>query len=291
MKSAITILGLLALLNPTSQWASTINVDNRSAYGASLGWINWRADSTNGAVLAEYVCSGFLYSGNAGWICLGSGAPANGIQYQNDSPTDYGVNHDGQGHLRGYAYAANLGWIAFENIGAPRVDLHTGKLSGSIYSANCGWISLSNSIAVVQTDRIAPSVDADHNGLADAWELQNFGRSGVEPNDDLDHDAMSNLQEYLADTDPRDATSNLRILNFEVGSDSQNWPTYHLSWSSRPTRAYRLEYSTDLISSWSDFGFLFSAQDGPATECDLGFGPVAQSHRFFRVKAVKPLSP
>ena len=89
------------------------------------------ASYANGIVIGEYVCSGYTFSANCGWIHLGSNAPANGIQYQNNSATDYGVNHDGLGNLRGYANGANIGWVNFESTGAPSVDLITGKFSGS----------------------------------------------------------------------------------------------------------------------------------------------------------------
>jgi hypothetical protein len=56
-----------------------------------------RGDGANGAVIGEYVCFGYLYAANVGWLGFGGGAPANGIRYQNNSGTDYGVNHDGQG--------------------------------------------------------------------------------------------------------------------------------------------------------------------------------------------------
>ena len=110
--------------------ATTIDSVNRHAWGANLGWVDWYADGANGAVIGQYVCSGYIYSANVGWINLGSGSPANGIQYQNNSATDFGVNQDGLGNLRGYAYGANIGWINFENTGAPKADLGTGKLSG-----------------------------------------------------------------------------------------------------------------------------------------------------------------
>src|SRR6516165_8348208 len=136
--------------------ATTIDPANKYAYGANIGWTDWRGDTNNGAVIGEYVCSGYIYAANVGWINLGSGSPTNGIYYQNFSANDFGVNQDGLGNLRGYAYGANIGWINFENTGAPLLDLKTGKLSGFIYSANCGWISLSNALAFVQTDTIAP---------------------------------------------------------------------------------------------------------------------------------------
>src|SRR5580698_6252529 len=89
---------LTAALTLVSFWvhaATTIDSVNRSAYGANVGWLDWVADTNNGAVIGEYVCSGYIYSANVGWINLGTGSPANGIQYQNNSATDFGVNQDG----------------------------------------------------------------------------------------------------------------------------------------------------------------------------------------------------
>src|ERR1041385_2973232 len=152
--------------------ATTINPTNKFAYGANLGWMDWRGDTNSGTVIGEFVCSGYLWAANVGWIHLGSNAPANGVQYQNNSATDYGVNHDGQGNLRGFAYGANIGWVNFENTGAPKVDLKTGRLSGSIYSANCGWISLNNAFAFVQTDTLAPGNPAAVRSEEHTSELQ-----------------------------------------------------------------------------------------------------------------------
>ncbi len=83
-------------------------------------------------------------------------ASANYVQYQNASAADYGVNTDALGNLRGYAYGANIGWVAFENVGTPQVNLLTGQLSGSVWSANCGWISLSNN-ALSRPTRYLPA--------------------------------------------------------------------------------------------------------------------------------------
>ncbi len=179
--------------------ATTINSVNHYACGANLGWTDWRADTANGAVIGEYVCSGYIYAANVGWINLGSGTPANGVQYLNNSAGDFGVNQDELGNLRGYAYGANIGWLSFENSGSPKVDLSTGKFGGYVYGANIGWISLSNALAYMQADTVAPGA-MDTNGLPVAWELLNFGHTGVDPNGDPDGDGMSNLQEYLAGT-------------------------------------------------------------------------------------------
>lgn len=193
--------------------ATTVDVVNRHAYGANLGWMNCYADGANGAVIGDYVCSGYIYGANVGWINIGSGNPTNGIRYQNLSANDFGVKQDGFGNLRGYAWGANIGWINFESTGAPKVDLRTGILSGYAWSANCGWISLSNAVAYVQTDTISPG-QLDTNGLPIAWELTYFGTMGVNPNADPDGDGMSNLQEYLAGTNPKDTADCLLITAY-----------------------------------------------------------------------------
>jgi hypothetical protein len=191
--------------------ASTIDAADKYAYGANIGWVDLRADATNGAVIGQFICSGYIYSANTGWIKLGSGFPTNGIYYQNLSASDFGVNQDGHGNLRGYAYGANIGWIHFEDTGAPKVDLATGNFSGYAWSANCGWISLSNAVAFVKSDTIQPGVDSNGDGIPDAWELQHFGTINVNTNADTDHDGKTTLQEYLAGTDPNNPGDYVQI--------------------------------------------------------------------------------
>jgi hypothetical protein len=284
MKTFRFLLLLACLARPCIA-SSTINEMNRFSYGANIGWMDWRADGTNGVVVGEFVCSGYIYSANVGWISVGSGSPTNGIQYQNLASNDFGVNLDGIGNLRGFAYGANIGWINFESQGAPKIDLATGKMSGFAYSANCGWISLSNAFAQVQTDTIAAGADTDSNGLPDAWEIQHFGAIGVDPNADPDHDGMSNLQEYIAGTDPNNGSDYLRITELRyAAADTKVW----LTWSSSPTRFYFIEQSPDSTAgNWTDSGLGMIDPAGTATT--RAFVNPDTSARFFRIRAVRPL--
>jgi hypothetical protein len=277
--------------------AATINTVNKFSYGANIGWMDWRGDVAAGAVIGEFICTGDIYAANVGWIRLGSGTPANGIRYQNNSGADYGVNHDGLGNLRGYAYGANIGWLTFTNrtvTGAnydgPKVDLLTGKLSGFVWSANCGWISLSNQFAFVQTDKIQMGGDSDGDGIPDAWERLKFGNlTTANSTSDRDGDGFSDLGEYLADTDPTDPNSNLRITAY--APDPGGSPA-RIQWTSVASRLYHIQRRTDLNpgSLWSDIGLGLISPDAGATTT-RAFTDPASPQRFFRIEAVKPLSP
>jgi hypothetical protein len=291
MKTKLILLALLLAfsLQPSAllHAGTTIDPANRYAYGANLGWLDCRGDTNNGAVIGEYVCSGYLYAANVGWINLGSGSPANGIQYQNNSATDFGVNQDGLGNLRGYAWGANIGWINFENTGSPKVDLLTGNLSGYAWSANCGWISLSNAVAYVQTDTISPGT-LDSNGLPIAWELIYFGHTGVDPNADPTGKGNTIAQDYLAGTNPNDSNSVLRIT---AGSFSSGGTSAALTWNSVPTRFYYILKTPSLSSPvWTDSGLgLLSPSAGSTTTA--GFTDTTAPMRFYSVQAVRPLTP
>jgi len=282
-----TLLTSLLVGSVASCWAlTTINTTNKYAYGANIRWIDWRGDTNSGAVIGEYVCSGYIWAANVGWVNLGSGAPTNGIRYQNLSANDFGINHDGQGNLCGYAYGANIGWINFETNGAPKVDLKTGKLSGYAYSPNCGWISLGNAFAFVQTDTIAPGA-VGTNGLPVAWMLTYFGTTNVNANADPDGDGMSNQQEYLAGTNPTDANDKLAITAYTT---TPGGTLATVTWKSTPTRCYYIQKNLDLTTSlWLDSGLGLVAPDGASTT--RMFADTNAPVRFYRVQALRPLAP
>jgi hypothetical protein len=269
--------------------ATTIDSVNKYAYGANLGWMDWTGDNAHGVVIGEYVCSGYIYSANVGWINLGSGLPANGIQYQNNSASDFGVNNDGLGNLSGHAWGANIGWITFEQLyGKPKVNLLTGVLSGYVWCANCGWISLSNAVAYLQTDTISPGA-LDSNGLPIAWELTYFGMTGLDPNADPTGKGMTLEQDYLAGTNPNNFNSIVRITaeSFSSGGTSAT-----LTWDSVPTRYYYIQTTPSLSPPvvWADSGLgLVSPSVGSTTTAS--FGGVNAPVRFYRVQPVRPLTP
>lgn len=62
--------------------------------------------------------------------------------------------------------------------------------------------------------------DLDGNGLADAWERQYFGQTGVDPSADADGDGRSNLEEFRAGTNPMDAQALRITMDFIPAGDA-----------------------------------------------------------------------
>ena len=214
MKQILSIVLLLCAAAPAVLRAATnINETNAYSWGANVGFMNWRADGTNGVVVGRYILSGYIYGANIGWISVGDGTPGNGIQYSNASATDFGVNTiadpsvPGEYYLRGYAYSANVGWINFENTGNARVVLSNNRLRGYAYGANIGWINLDDLNVFVQANAIDPGADIAGDGLTDAWEYIHFGNLNQDGTGDPDGDGEDNLSEFKSNTVPTDTSS------------------------------------------------------------------------------------
>lgn len=306
------VLGLLLLASgplalQLAHAASTISTNNSFAFGANIGWMDWRGDETNncvactnGVIVGEFVLKGYVYAANVGWINLGNGTPANGIQYQNNFASDFGVNNLGTGELRGYAYGANIGWIVFTNRSAaglllstevPHFDLVTGRFGGYAYSVNCGWISLSNAFASVKTDKVVAGIDTDADGIPDAWERQLAGNLTTlsAAGHDQDGDGISDLDEYRADTNPFSASDYLRIVALSANSAGS---TATVTWASHPTRLYQVQERLDLTTgAWSTNTMLGVVVPDTGDKTTRNVTDPATGRRFFRVQALRPLSP
>jgi len=288
-------LVLLVVLAAETRAASTINATNSYAWGANIGWTNWLPSAADGVVIGEYVCSGYIWAANVGWINFGNGSPVNNIQYQNNAANDFGVNYSidptqpGVAILRGFAYGANIGWINFESTGNPRVSLFTGTFSGYAYSANCGWINLNDINGKVQTDHVLMGADTDGDGIADAFEYQNWGNlTTANGTSDADQDGVSDKEEYLDGTSPLIATDRLRITAFGTNADGTSSP---ITWTSNTARLYVIETKTDILAaSWSPdptFGTPFAPDPGTVTT-RTATGATAIK-RFYHVIAIRPL--
>lgn len=92
---------------------------------------------------------------------------------------------------------------------------------------------------------------SDTNGLPDAWEIANFGVAGQNPNGDPDRDGVTNIQEYMAGTNPNSADG-FRLDIRQFGQDVQvsffAKQAQGAGYEGR-TRVYSLETSTNVAEN------------------------------------------
>ena len=157
--------------------------------------------------------------------------------------------------------------------------------------ANIGWIGLSNAEAFVRTDRLEAGPDTDGDGIPDQWELSKVSSlTTLTANGDYDGDKVPDKDEYASDTHPNNGASYMDIVDYDqIGGTNVN-----LAWSSEPTRLYRLDRSPSITndSPWTDSGLgMIPPEPPPSMETSRAFTDSAATQSFYRVRAVRPLTP
>jgi hypothetical protein len=114
-------------------------------------------------------------------------------------------------------------------------------------------------------------IDANHNGISDAWEKYYFGAVTTNRTQltDSDGDGMSDYAEFIAGTDPTNAASKFTFL----GAGVQNNGSFKFQWSAVPGRTYQVETSTNL-TDWVPASGWLQATGSPMsfTTTNLGTG-------------------
>ena len=143
-----------------------------------------------------------------------------------------------------------------------------------------------NRVEDVFTGALSPwgTADSDGDGIPDLWMMHYFGHPTGQAGDlsraqdDADGDGMSNLQEYLAGTDPTNPSSSLQLQITAQVSPSKG---VQLNWPAVPGKNYRVQFKNNLNdAAWSDL------KDATILGLQGSFAvPADQPGRFFRVTA------
>ncbi|HEX8312543.1 MAG TPA: hypothetical protein VF614_14570, partial [Chthoniobacteraceae bacterium] len=142
------------------------------------------------------------------------------------------------------------------------------------------------SLTDIRQVRAAPGaiLDTDRDNLPDFWEDQHRLDSTSSDGQlgglgDIDYDGATNLLEFLADTNPRDARDGATVLVPRVERAGAQWK---LTFQALRNRRYQIQTSGDLVN-WSNSGSSFTVTtSNPAYEWTDSSTPLGK--RFYRVR-------
>jgi hypothetical protein len=158
------------------------------------------------------------------------------------------------------------------------------RLSTVAYADNSSFAYSYDAVGNWTTNTVNVMVDSDGDGIPDWWMNQYFGHPTGQAadksraNDDADGDGMTNLQEFLAGTNPTEPGSALRISTaVPQGSDMV------FTFATATNRQYVLEWTTDLSSGiWTSLPDIISG-DGTVQQV-RHVGGAGLSQRFYRLR-------
>ncbi|MEI8082974.1 MAG: Ig-like domain-containing protein, partial [Actinomycetes bacterium] len=127
--------------------------------------------------------------------------------------------------------------------------------------------------------------DTNGDGIPDSWQTAYFGSvasTNAVPGADPDADGMSNLNEYLAGTNPTNSTSVLRIVSLSLTGTNQ---PPELTFVSLLRHWYQVEWTADLLNpDWA--GYTNAVYGTGATLPVTGPVNTNSSQMFYRVQLV-----
>jgi subtilisin family serine protease len=124
-------------------------------------------------------------------------------------------------------------------------------------------------------------LDVNHNGISDAWEMNNFGSVSTNRTQftDSDGDGMPDYAEFIAGTDPTNAASVFKFLSTTLQTNG----IVKFQWSAIPGRIYQVEGSANLVT-WTPLTDWLQASGSPMSYAGTNSNSGSQ---FFRVQ-VRP---
>lgn len=160
-------------------------------------------------------------------------------------------------------------------------DLDLGSVVISAIGLNTdsdGSQSSLSSEVTISVENTLNAEDSDADGLADEWELENFGNLLSNQNQDSDSDGASNLDEYRSGTDPNQNFSIFKIYQLDR-SDSDN----SLVWLGSSDKTYRI-LATDQLQEVTNWQVIDENIQGAQSTVNFWNENSLLSNRFYKVE-------
>jgi hypothetical protein len=208
-------------------------------------------------------------------------APGGFVEFEADEKLENGADHvnfklsaSGEAiYLIGTNGASVIDSVTF----GPQVG---GVSQGRLPDGGPAIVPFPNSPSPGETNRLTAVVDpdSDHDGIPDAWESAHGLTVG--PNDaalDTDNDGSTNLQEYLAGTDPRDAASIFKLEALRAQSD------VILRFTAQANKSYTVQFRSSLASgAWQTYSNVAPQSVSRALEM-IDRDASSQASRYYRL--------
>ena len=126
-------------------------------------------------------------------------------------------------------------------------------------------------------ERVDMSVSLPRETFAE-WALRIFGATNIDPNADPDHDGASNMQEYLAGTDPLSNQSIFKFINIQPAPSGG----IIIQWNSVAGQSYTIQSSANVATNYTQIRSGIQATTNLTQYIDTtatGYGPF-----FYRLK-------
>lgn len=141
------------------------------------------------------------------------------LQYQLSGSTNWQdatlLSLDGGAYSTNTRVAASPGGVNHTVVWKAQADLVANVVTNILLRARARDMTLLGdwSAGTPFTVQTTANPDSDNDGMLDSWEIQYFGNLSHNGLLDSDSDGFTDLQEYIADTNPDDANSKLQITS------------------------------------------------------------------------------